>query len=113
MSLSDQLLLSNDAVMAGQVLGVGSGWRDEVGDRGAGVRDRGAVEADRGEACDRCVAVDGRGVQVHGYEHLADVGCGDDVGDACSGSVWWTVHVRFKVSLCGDDDLSSLLSGSK
>ena len=50
--LSDQLLLSNDAVMAGQVLGVGSGWVDEVGDQGAGVGDRGAGDDDRGEARD-------------------------------------------------------------
>ena len=66
--LSDQLLLSIDTVMAGQVLGVGlgNGMRDGVGDRGAGVGDRGAGVGDRGEVCDRCVAVDGRGVRVHG-----------------------------------------------
>ena len=84
-----------------------------MGDRGAGVGDRGAGVDDRGEARDRCVALDGRGVRVHGYEHLADVGCEDGVGDACGGCVWWTVHFRFKVSLCGDYDLSSLLSSSK
>ena len=43
------------------------GW-----DHGAGVVDRGEGRGG--------VAVDGCGVRVHGYEHLADVGCGDDIG---------------------------------
>ena len=37
---------------------------------------------------DRCVAVAGHGVQVHGYEHRGDVDCVDDICDACSGGVW-------------------------
>jgi hypothetical protein len=44
-------------------------------------------------------------VRVHGgvrlvvtpsYEHLADVGCEDGVGDACSGCVWWKVHLDLR-----------------
>ena len=97
------MLLSIDAVMGGQILGVevGAGMSDGVGDRGAGVGDRGAGVGDRGEGRDRCVAVDGRGVRVHGgvqlivapcYEHLADVACEDGVSDAGSGCVWWALH---------------------
>ena len=80
--LSDHVLLSNEAFVPGRVLDVGSDGVDEVDEQGAGAGDRdageqGAVVGDRdagdddhGDACDRCVAVAGHGVQVHSNEHL-------------------------------------------
>ena len=78
MICSDQLLLSNDAVVPGNELGVGNDGVDEVdeqgggvGDRnsvdqGAGVGDRDAGDDDRGDVQDRFVAVAVHGVPVHG-----------------------------------------------
>ena len=91
----------------GQVLGGDRGAvvGDGVGGRGAGVGDLGEGR-DLGDGRGG-VAVDGRGVRVHGgvqhdgapdYEHLdhrtwlSDVDGEDGVGDACGGCVWWMLH---------------------
>ena len=96
-SFQISLLLSIDAVMAGQILGVGlgNGMRDGVGDRGTGVGDRGAGVGDRGEVRDRCVAVDGRGVRVHGRVWWLPV------TNILLMSVVKMVLVTFAVDVCG------------